>query len=270
MSQQAYETMVRRAKEYIVAGDIIQAVLAQRFSCPLRTEPLSIYRCLRTINPAPYMFYLRLGGSILIGSSPEVMVRLEGRDLTVRPIAGTRPRGTEERNDKALEQELVSDPKEISEHVMLVDLGRNDVGRVAEIGSVAVTERLIVERYSHVMHLVSNVHGLLRPELDCFEAFRATFPAGTLTGAPKIRAMEIIEELEPVRRGVYGGAIGYFSFSGNMDTCIAIRTVLVKNNTVYIQAGAGVVADSDPEREHAECVNKARAMVQAVRLAESM
>jgi anthranilate synthase component 1 len=216
------------------------------------------------------MFYLRLGDSILIGSSPEVMVRLEGREITVRPIAGTRPRGTEERNDKAMEQELVSDPKEIAEHIMLVDLGRNDVGRVAQIGSVEVTERLIVERYSHVMHLVSNVHARLSEGLDCFDAFRATFPAGTLTGAPKIRAMEIIEELEPVRRGVYGGAVGYFSFSGNMDTCITIRTILVKNNTVYIQAGAGIVADSDPEREHAECVNKARAMVQAVRLAESM
>jgi anthranilate synthase component 1 len=270
LPQTEYEQMVRRAKDYIVAGDVIQVVLAQRFVCPLRTQPLSIYRCLRTINPAPYMFYLRLGDSILIGSSPEVMVRLEGREITVRPIAGTRPRGTEERNDKAMEQELVSDPKEIAEHIMLVDLGRNDVGRVAQIGSVEVTERLIVERYSHVMHLVSNVHGRLSDDLDCFDAFRATFPAGTLTGAPKIRAMEIIEELEPVRRGVYGGAVGYFSFSGNMDTCITIRTILVKNNTVYIQAGAGIVADSDPEREHAECVNKARAMVQAVRLAESM
>jgi anthranilate synthase component 1 len=270
MPQEEYERLVRVAKEYIVAGDVIQVVLAQRFECRLRTEPLSIYRCLRTVNPAPYMFYFRLGDNILIGSSPEVMVRLEGRELTVRPIAGTRPRGTEERDDKALEQELVSDPKEIAEHIMLVDLGRNDVGRVAEIGSVEVTERLIVERYSHVMHLVSNVRGRLVAGLDCFDAFRATFPAGTLTGAPKIRAMEIIEELEPVRRGVYGGAVGYFSFSGNMDTCITIRTILVKNGTIYIQAGAGVVADSDPEREHAECVNKARAMVQAVRLAEAM
>lgn len=270
VSQEDYEAMVRAAKQYIVAGDVIQAVLAQRFECSLRTEPLSIYRCLRTVNPAPYMFYLRLGGNILIGSSPEVMVRLEGREITVRPIAGTRPRGTEERDDKALEQELVSDPKEIAEHIMLVDLGRNDVGRVAEVGSVQVTERLIVERYSHVMHLVSNVSGHLLSGQDCFDAFRATFPAGTLTGAPKIRAMEIIEELEPVRRGVYGGAVGYFSFSGNMDTCITIRTVLVKDGKVYIQAGAGIVADSDPEREHAECVNKARAMVQAVRLAEAM
>lgn len=270
MAPDQYQALVRRGKDYIVAGDVIQVVLAQRFECPLRTHPFSIYRCLRTVNPAPYMFYLRLGGNTLIGSSPEVMVRLEGREITVRPIAGTRPRGTEERQDAQLERELTTDPKEIAEHIMLVDLGRNDVGRVAEIGSIAVTERLIVERYSHVMHLVSNVRGTLRDGLDCFDAFRATFPAGTLTGAPKIRAMEIIEELEPVRRGVYGGAVGYFSFSGNMDTCIGIRTILVKDGVVYVQAGAGIVADSDPEREHAECVNKARAMFQAVRLAEAM
>jgi anthranilate synthase component 1 len=270
MTPDQYQSLVRRGKDYIVAGDVIQVVLAQRFECPLRTDPFGIYRCLRTVNPAPYMFYLRLGGNTLIGSSPEVMVRLEGREITVRPIAGTRPRGTEERQDAELERELTTDPKEIAEHIMLVDLGRNDVGRVAEIGSVAVTERLIVERYSHVMHLVSNVRGTLREGLDCFDAFRATFPAGTLTGAPKIRAMEIIEELEPVRRGVYGGAVGYFSFSGNMDTCIAIRTILVKDRVVYVQAGAGIVADSDPEREHAECVNKARAMFQAVRLAEAL
>jgi len=270
VSQQRYEAMVRQAKEYIVAGDVIQVVLAQRFECPLRSDPFSIYRCLRTVNPAPYMFYLRLGGTTLIGSSPEVMVRLEGRELTVRPIAGTRPRGTEERSDAALEQELVTDPKEIAEHIMLVDLGRNDVGRVANIGSVEVTARLTVERYSYVMHLVSNVRGQLHDSLDCFDAFRATFPAGTLTGAPKIRAMEIIEELESVRRGVYGGAIGYFSFSGNMDTCIGIRTILVQDDRLYVGAGAGIVADSDPEREHAECVNKARAMLQAVRMAEGM
>ncbi len=270
MSQDHYEALVRRAKDYIVAGDVIQVVLAQRFQCPLRTHPFSIYRCLRTVNPAPYMFYLRLGGSTLIGSSPEVMARLEGREIAVRPIAGTRPRGTEERQDAELERELVTDPKEIAEHIMLVDLGRNDVGRVADIGSVEVTERMIVERYSHVMHLVSNVRGTLRKGLDCFDVFRATFPAGTLTGAPKIRAMEIIEELEPVRRAVYGGAVGYFSFSGNMDTCIGIRTILVKDGVVYVQSGAGIVADSDPEREHAECVNKARAMFQAVRLAEAM
>jgi anthranilate synthase component 1 len=270
LTQEQYEAMVRHAKEFIVAGDIIQVVLAQRFECPLRTAPFNIYRCLRTVNPAPYMFYLRLGGDILIGSSPEVMVRLEGREITVRPIAGTRPRGTEERADAEMEHELVTDPKEIAEHIMLVDLGRNDVGRVAKIGTVAVTERMAVERYSHVMHLVSNVRGELADGMDCFDAFRATFPAGTLTGAPKIRAMEIIEDLEPVRRGVYGGAVGYFSFSGNMDTGITIRTILVKNGSVYVQAGAGIVADSDPEREHLECVNKARAMIQAIRLAETM
>jgi anthranilate synthase component I len=270
LTQQQYEAIVRRAKEYIVAGDVIQVVLAQRFECPLRAHPFNIYRCLRVVNPSPYMFFLRMGSHTLLGASPEVMARLEGREVTVRPIAGTRPRGTEEKQDAQFERELVTDPKEIAEHIMLVDLGRNDVGRVAKIGTVQVTERMIVERYSHVMHLVSNVRGELAEELDCFDAFRATFPAGTLTGAPKIRAMEIIEELEPVRRGVYGGAVGYFDFSGNMDTCITIRTLLVSGNKVYIQAGAGIVADSDPEREHAECVNKSRAVIQAVRLAEAM
>ncbi len=270
VTQEQYEAMVRRAKEYIVAGDVIQVVLAQRFECALRAHPFNIYRCLRTVNPSPYMFYLRLGGHTLIGSSPEVMVRLEGQEITLRPIAGTRPRGTEERRDVEMEQELSTDPKEIAEHIMLVDLGRNDVGRVAAIGSVQVSELMVVERYSHVMHLVSNVQGELAAGKDCFDALRATFPAGTLTGAPKIRAMEIIEELEPVRRGVYGGAVGYFSFSGNMDTCITIRTILVKDDTIYVQAGAGIVADSDPEREHAECVNKARALIQAIRLAEGM
>lgn len=270
LAQDQYEAIVRRAKEYIVAGDVIQVVLAQRFECPLRAHPFNIYRCLRAVNPSPYMFFLRMGAHTLLGASPEVMVRLEDREITVRPIAGTRPRGTEEKEDTQFEHELVTDPKEIAEHIMLVDLGRNDVGRVAAIGTVAVTERLVVERYSHVMHLVSNVRGELQPGLDCFDALRATFPAGTLTGAPKIRAMEIIEELEPVRRGVYGGAVGYFDFSGNMDTCITIRTLLISGNKVYIGAGAGIVADSDPEREHAECVNKARALVQAVRLAEAM
>jgi len=265
-----YERAVRKAKEYIVAGDIIQVVLAQRFECGLRCDPFDIYRMLRTVNPSPYMFFLRCGEQVLVGTSPEVMVRLEGREVTVRPIAGTRPRGTEEREDQELERELLSDPKEIAEHIMLLDLGRNDVGRVAEVGSVRVTERLVVERYSHVMHLVSNVAGTLRPGMDCFDAFRATFPAGTLSGAPKIRAMEIIEELEPVRRGPYGGAVGYFDFSGNMDTCITIRTMVAKNGRLYVGAGAGIVYDSDPEREHAECVNKSRALIQAVRLAEEM
>jgi anthranilate synthase component 1 len=266
----AYEAIVERAKEYIRAGDVIQVVLAQRFECALRADPFNIYRSLRTFNPSPYMFFLRVGSRTVLGASPEVMVRLEGRELTVRPIAGTRPRGTDERQDRDLEDELCADPKEIAEHIMLVDLGRNDVGRVARIGTVEVTARMVVERYSHVMHLVSNVRGDLADGLDCFDAFRATFPAGTLSGAPKIRAMEIIEELEPVRRGVYGGAIGYFDFSGNMDTAIAIRTIVIENGTVYVSAGAGIVADSDPEREHAECVNKARALFQAVKLAESM
>ncbi|MDX2168717.1 MAG: anthranilate synthase component I [Deltaproteobacteria bacterium] len=266
----AYEAIVERAKEYIRAGDIIQVVLAQRFECARRANPIDIYRCLRTFNPSPYMYFLRVGGRIVLGTSPEVMARLEGRELTVRPIAGTRPRGTDERLDRELERELVADPKEIAEHIMLVDLGRNDVGRVSEIGSVVVTERMVVERYSHVMHLVSNVRGTLRAGLDCFDAFRATFPAGTLSGAPKIRAMEIIEELEPTRRGVYGGAVGYFDFSGNMDTAIAIRTMVIDGDTIYAEAGAGIVADSDPEREHAECVNKARALFQAVKMAESM
>ncbi len=265
-----YQAIVRRAKEYIMAGDVIQVVLAQRFECARRAHPFNIYRCLRTLNPSPYMFFLRAGGRTVLGASPEVMVRLEGREVTVRPIAGTRPRGTAEAEDAALERELRADPKEVAEHIMLVDLGRNDVGRVARIGTVAVTECMVVERYSHVMHLVSNVRAELAAGLDGFDAFRATFPAGTLTGAPKIRAMEIIEELEPVRRGVYGGAVGYFDFSGNMDTCITIRTMVIEGDTIYVQAGAGIVADSDPEREHAECVNKARALFQAVKLAEMM
>src|SRR5438552_7563082 len=269
-TQAGYERIVERAKEYIRAGDIIQVVLAQRFELPLAAAPFNVYRCLRTVNPSPYMFFLDLGDHALAGASPEVMVRVEDGEVTVRPIAGTRPRGTVERDDERLAAELLADPKERAEHVMLLDLGRNDVGRVARTGSVQVTESFVIERYSHVMHLVSNVRGELAPGRDCFDAFRATFPAGTLTGAPKIRAMEIIEELEPVRRGVYGGAVGYFAFSGAMDTAITIRTALVKGGRVYIQAGAGIVADSDPEAEHRECVNKARAMIQAVRLAEQL
>jgi anthranilate synthase component 1 len=267
---EAYRAVVERAKDYIRAGDVIQVVPAQRFELPLAAAPFNVYRCLRTVNPSPYMFFLALGDYTLAGASPEVMVRVEGGGVTVRPIAGTRPRGKDEREDGALAAELASDPKERAEHVMLLDLGRNDVGRVARTGSVEVTERFTIERYSHVMHLVSNVRGALAPGRDSFDAFRAAFPAGTLTGAPKIRAMEIIEELEPVRRGVYGGAVGYFAFSGAMDTAIAIRTVLVYRGRVYIQAGGGVVADSDPEAEYRETVNKARAMVQAVRLAETL
>jgi len=270
LSQDEYEAMVRRAKEYVHAGDVIQVVLAQRFEGELRAAPFNVYRSLRSINPSPYLFFLELDDLSLAGASPEVMVRVENGEVTVRPIAGTRPRGTVELDDQSLEQELLNDPKEIAEHIMLVDLGRNDVGRIAAVGSVAVTERLVVERYSHVMHIVSNVVGKLAPGQDAFEAFRSTFPAGTLSGAPKIRAMEIIEELEPVRRGVYGGAVGYFDLSGNMDTGIAIRTALFKNGRVYVQTGAGIVADSVPEREHLECLNKARGMFQALKLAERL
>ncbi|MCC6765018.1 MAG: anthranilate synthase component I [Deltaproteobacteria bacterium] len=270
MTAGEYAAIVERAKEYIRAGDIIQVVLAQRLETKLRAAPFDVYRALRTVNPSPYMFYLRLGAQTLVGSSPEVMARVEDGELTVRPIAGTSPRGTQELEDRDLERKLLADPKEIAEHIMLLDLGRNDVGRVAKIGSVEVTERLVIERYSHVMHIVSNVRGKLADDRDCFDAFRATFPAGTLSGAPKIRAMEIIEELEPVRRGVYGGAVGYFGFSGTMDTCIAIRTMVIKDGTVYVQAGAGIVADSDPEREHAECLNKARGLLQALKRAEHL
>jgi anthranilate synthase component 1 len=263
-TREGYMGMVAAAKEYIAAGDIIQVVPSQRFEAPLTVHPFNLYRSLRTINPSPYMFYVRLGDMTLVGASPETMVRVEGREITLRPIAGTRPRGTNEAEDLALERELLADPKEIAEHIMLVDLGRNDVGRVAKIGSVKVTELMTVERYSHVMHIVSNVVGELQDGYDAFDAFRATFPQGTVSGAPKIRAMEIIDELEPVRRGVYAGAVGYFSYTGNTDTAIALRTLVVKNARVYIQAGGGVVADSDPGSEFEESVNKARAMIRAL------
>jgi anthranilate synthase component 1 len=266
-TREGYMAMVSAAKEYIAAGDVIQVVPSQRFEAPLTAHPFNIYRSLRTINPSPYMFYLRLGDQTLVGASPEVMVRVEGREITLRPIAGTRRRGVTEAEDRELEIELLADPKERAEHVMLVDLGRNDVGRVSEIGSVKVTELMVVERYSHVMHIVSNVTGVLRKECDAFDAFAATFPQGTVSGAPKIRAMEIIDELETVRRGVYAGAVGYFSYTGNTDTAIALRTLLIKNNRVYIQAGGGVVADSDPGAEFEESVNKARAMVRALQAA---
>jgi anthranilate synthase component 1 len=267
VTREGYMAMVSAAKEYIAAGDVIQVVPSQRFEAPLTAHPFNIYRSLRTINPSPYMFYLRLGDQTLVGASPEVMVRVEGREITLRPIAGTRRRGVSEAEDRELEAELLADPKERAEHVMLVDLGRNDVGRVSEIGSVKVTELMVVERYSHVMHIVSNVTGVLREGCDAFDAFAATFPQGTVSGAPKIRAMEIIDELENVRRGVYAGAVGYFSYTGNTDTAIALRTLLIKNNRVYIQAGGGVVADSDPGAEFEESVNKARAMVRALQAA---
>ena len=264
VTREGYMAMVEAAKRYIVAGDIIQVVPSQRFEAPLTAHPFNLYRSLRTINPSPYMFYLRLGDFTLVGASPETMVRVEGREITLRPIAGTRRRGATDAEDLALERELLADPKEIAEHIMLVDLGRNDVSRVAKIGSVKVTELMAVERYSHVMHIVSNVVGELRDGTDAFDAFRATFPQGTVSGAPKIRAMEIIDELESVRRGVYAGAVGYFSYTGNTDTAIALRTLLIKGDRVYIQAGGGVVADSDPGAEFDESCNKARAMIRAL------
>lgn len=264
VTREGYMAIVEAAKKYIAAGDIIQVVPSQRFEAPLTAHPFNLYRSLRTINPSPYMFYLRLGDHTLVGASPETMVRVEGREITLRPIAGTRRRGATEAEDLSLERELLADPKEIAEHVMLVDLGRNDVGRVAKIGSVKVTELMTVERYSHVMHIVSNVVGELNDGMDAFDAFRATFPQGTVSGAPKIRAMEIIDELESVRRGVYAGAVGYFSYTGNTDTAIALRTLLIKGDRVYIQAGGGIVADSDPAAEFEESCNKARAMIRAL------
>jgi anthranilate synthase component I len=263
-TREGYMGMVDAAKEYITAGDIIQVVPSQRFEAPLTGHPFNLYRSLRIINPSPYMFYVRLGDLTLVGASPETNVRVEGKQIMLRPLAGTRPRGSSEAEDLALERELLADPKEIAEHIMLVDLGRNDVGRVSKIGTVKVTELMNVERFSHVMHIVSNVTGELSDDCDAFDAFRATFPQGTVSGAPKIRAMEIIGELEPVRRGVYAGAVGYFSYTGNTDTAIALRTLLVKNDRVYIQAGGGVVADSDPAAEYEESCNKARAMIRAL------
>jgi len=262
-----FKTAVERCKEYVRAGDVIQIVLSQRFSADLAADPFDIYRALRTINPSPYMFFLRFEDTLVIGASPEVLVRKEGDMVEVRPIAGTKPRGATPIIDQALEKELLGDPKERAEHIMLVDLGRNDLGRVCRTGSVKVSELMVIERYSHVMHIVSNVQGTLQPGLDAFDVFRATFPAGTLSGAPKIRAMEIIEELEPSRREVYGGAVGYFSFSGNMDMAIAIRTLVVQGNRIHLQAGAGIVADSDPEAEYQETLNKARGVRKAVELA---
>ncbi|MEA3362826.1 MAG: anthranilate synthase component I [Thermodesulfobacteriota bacterium] len=266
-NKEDFKQAVERCKEYIRAGDIFQVVISQRFSGKLQSDPFNIYRALRTINPSPYMFFLRFGESIIVGASPEVLVRKEGNQVDVRPIAGTVPRGKTAAEDLALEQQLLADPKERAEHIMLVDLGRNDVGRVAIGGTVEVSELMVVERYSHVMHIVSNVRGQLRPELDCFDVFRAAFPAGTLSGSPKIRAMEIIDELEPVRREVYGGAVGYFSFSGNMDLAIAIRTLQIEKDKFYLQAGAGIVADSDPEMEYQETLNKARGVKRAIEMA---
>lgn len=263
-----FEASVEKAKEYVRSGDIIQVVLSQRFSGELSADPLDIYRVLRTLNPSPYMFFLRLDDTVIAGASPEVMVRKEGQRVELRPIAGTRPRGGTVEEDARLAEELLADPKERAEHVMLVDLGRNDLGRVCSTGSVRVTELMVIERYSHVMHIVSNVQGELSNGRDAFDLVRATFPAGTLSGAPKVRAMEIIDELEPIRREVYGGAVGYFSFSGNMDLAITIRTLVIKDGKVHLQAGAGIVADSDPTAEWQETVNKGMAVMKAIELAE--
>ena len=263
-----YEAAVRRAKEYIAAGDIIQVVPSQRFSCPVSVDSFEVYRALRMVNPSPYMYYLKFNDFDIVGASPEMMVRVEDGIVQTVPIAGTRPRGTTAEEDRELERTLLSDPKERAEHVMLVDLGRNDLGRVCEYHTVEVSDLMIVERFSHVMHIVSHVTGRLREDLTAFDVLRACLPAGTLSGAPKIRAMEIIDELEPTRRGTYGGTVGYFSFSGSADTAITIRTAVIKDNTAYVQAGGGVVADSVPETEYYETVSKARAMLSAIALAE--
>ncbi len=263
-----FEKAVEKAKDYIRAGDIIQTVLSQRFRVKINVPEFDIYRSLRIVNPSPYMYYLKFGDFKLIGSSPEVMVRYESGTAEVRPIAGTRPRGRNEEEDARLSAELLRDPKEIAEHIMLLDLGRNDLGRVCDYGTVKVREMMAIEKYSHVMHIVSDVQGRLSRGKDAFDVLRATFPAGTVSGAPKIRAMEIIEELENVRRGPYAGCVGYFSFSGNLDACITIRTIVLYGKTAYIQAGAGIVADSVPEKEYQETVNKARALVRAIQIAE--
>ncbi len=263
-TQQGFESAVERAKEYIVEGDVMQVVLSQRLSVPYHAEPLDLYRVLRSLNPSPYMYFLNLGEFQIVGSSPEILTRLEDGVVEVRPIAGTRPRGETVAADRELEMELLADPKELAEHLMLIDLGRNDVGRVAETGTVELTEKMLIERYSHVMHIVSNVKGKLKEKVSAMDVLRATCPAGTVSGAPKIRAMQIIDELEPVKRGIYSGAVGYLGWNGNMDTAIAIRTAVIKDNKLYIQAGAGIVADSIPRNEWDETMSKGRAMFRAV------
>jgi len=268
-TEQGYKDAVSKAKQYIVDGDIMQVVLSQRLTIPFNAPPLDLYRALRSLNPSPYMYYLDLGDHHIVGSSPEILVRLEDEQVTVRPIAGTRPRGVDEASDLALEKELLADPKELAEHLMLIDLGRNDAGRVSKTASVKLTDKMVVERYSHVMHIVSNVTGELKEGLTAMDVLRATFPAGTVSGAPKIRAMEIIDEFEPVKRGIYSGAVGYLSWNGNMDTAIAIRTAVIKDKHLSIQAGAGIVYDSVPENEWAETMNKARAIFRAVSMAEA-
>jgi anthranilate synthase component 1 len=264
-----FKAAVARAQNYIVDGDVMQVVLAQRMSVPFSAPPLDLYRALRGLNPSPYMYYMDLGDHHVVGASPEILVRLEDDRVTVRPIAGTRPRGRSAEEDRALEADLLADPKECAEHLMLIDLGRNDAGRVSRTGTVRVTDTMVIERYSHVMHIVSNVEGLLLPGLSAMDVLRATFPAGTVSGAPKIRALEIIDELEPVKRGVYAGAVGYLSWSGNMDTAIAIRTAVLREGILHIQAGAGVVYDSVPENEWQETLNKGRAVVRAAEMASA-
>ena len=268
-SREEFEQAVDTIKQYIREGDAMQVVLSQRLSIPFNAPPINLYRALRCLNPSPYMYYMHMNDFQIVGSSPEILVRNEDLQVTVRPIAGTRPRGHSDAEDKALEVELKNDPKELAEHLMLIDLGRNDIGRVAETGTVKLTEKMTIERYSHVMHIVSNVTGILKDKLSNIDVLRATFPAGTVSGAPKIRAMEIIDELEPIKRGVYAGAVGYLSWSGNMDTAIAIRTAVIKDGRLYIQAGAGIVADSVPAKEWEETMNKARAIFRSVSLAEA-
>jgi len=269
MTKPQFTAAVRRAKSYIRAGDAFQIVVSQRFEASTSADPFKIYRALRVVNPSPYLYYLKLGELSVVGSSPEMLVKVQGRDALYRPLAGTRPRGRNEKEDERLETELLADPKERAEHVMLVDLGRNDLGRVCEYGSVKPERLMFVERYSHVMHLASSLRGRLRDDVDCFDALMACFPAGTLSGAPKVRAMEIIDELEPTRRGIYAGAILYLDFSGNLDSCIGLRTLVAKNGRAYVQAGAGIVADSVPEREYEESANKARAVLRALEIAHA-
>ncbi|OZA28959.1 MAG: anthranilate synthase component I [Hydrogenophilales bacterium 17-61-9] len=264
-----FKAAVQKAKDYIAAGDVMQVVISQRMARPFAASPLSLYRALRSLNPSPYMFYYDLGGFHIVGSSPEILVRLEGDTVTLRPIAGTRPRGLTREDDQRLAEELLADPKECAEHLQLLDLGRNDTGRVAVTGSVKVTEHMQIERYSHVMHIVSNVEGKLKPGLSALDVLRASFPAGTVSGAPKVRAMEIIDELEPSKRGIYAGAVGYLGFNGDMDLAIAIRTAVIKNGMLYAQAGAGIVADSVPDNEWIETLNKARAVIRAAELAQA-
>jgi anthranilate synthase component 1 len=263
-TREGFIAAVEQSKEYIRAGDIFQVVLSQRLSVPFRARPVDVYRALRALNPSPYMYFLDLGERQIVGSSPEILVRLQAGQVTVRPIAGTRPRGRTPEQDQALEAELLADPKECAEHLMLIDLGRNDVGRVAEAGSVRVPERFVIERYSHVMHIVSEVQGALRPDFKFADVLKATFPAGTVSGAPKIRALEIIQDLEPIKRGIYSGAVGYVGWWGDADTAIAIRTAVIQDHQLHVQAGAGIVHDSDPEKEWDETMNKGRALFRAV------